>query len=257
MRREWLNPDYSTVSGRAQGSGFGIQVAGQSAYRDFSISALIYLNYERNGCRIILQSVQNVIPPLWPGATMSRAFFVSRTVPDAGDGRGTIGEVQPSGVCRPKFQEKRKSNRFPVQQDLRYRAIDHWDGKLTGTGLTLDMSGSGIRFSIQERIPLGRIVEVSVDWPVQLDGTCPLKMVVVGRVVRSEANWAALSILQYEFRTKGSGLGQRATLPQSGADANRRQKRTPRYRTARARDAAHGRLGQLSELVEAEGVEPI
>ena len=169
---------------------------------------------------------------------MSSLFIVSSAVPDAGDGDAMIGEVLSSGVCRPKFQEKRKSSRFPVQQDLQYRAIDHSDGKLTGAGLTLDMSGSGIRFSIQERIPLGRIVEVSVDWPVRLGGTCPLKMVLVGRVVRSEANWAALSILQYEFRTKGSGLGHRAALPQSGADADRLRKRTPRRRTALARDAA-------------------
>jgi hypothetical protein len=167
---------------------------------------------------------------------MSSLFIVSRAVPDAGDGDGTIGEVQPSGVCRPKFQEKRKSNRFPVQQRIQYRAIDYRDGKPSGSGLTLDMSGSGIRFSIQEQIPLGHIVEVSVDWPVRLDGTCPLKVVVVGQVVRSEANWAALSILQYEFRTKGSGLGQRAALPQAGANATRRHKRTPRYRTDRARD---------------------
>lgn len=169
---------------------------------------------------------------------MSSLFIVSRAVPDACDLDGMIGEVQPSAVSRPKFQEKRKSNRFPVQQGIQYRAIDHWEGKLAGAGLTLDMSGSGIRFSIQERIPLGRMVEVSVDWPVRLDGTCPLKVVVVGRVVRSEADWAALAILQYEFRTKGSGLGQRATLPQSGADATRRRKRTPRYRTDLARDAA-------------------
>jgi hypothetical protein len=57
-------------------------------------------------------------------------------------------------------------------------------------------------------------------------------------VVRSEGNCAALSILQYEFRTKGSGLGQRTAVPQDGADATRQRKRTPRYLTARAQDAA-------------------
>ena len=169
---------------------------------------------------------------------MSSAFIVSSAVPDAGHLDGTITEVQPSGVGRPRFQEKRKSKRFPVQQGIQYRVIDHWDGKLTGAGLTLDMSGSGIRFSIQDGIPLGRIVEVSVDWPVRLDGTCPLKVIVVGRVVRSEPSWAALSILQYEFRTKGSGLGQRAARPQAGADATGRHQRTPRYRTDRTRGAA-------------------
>ena len=168
---------------------------------------------------------------------MSNAFVVSSAVPDAGDA-GSIGEAQPSGVCRPKFQEKRGSNRFPVQQGIQYRAIDYRGAKLTGDGLTLDMSGSGIRFSIQQRIPPGRIVEVSVDWPVRLHGTCPLKVIVVGRVVRSDASSAALSILQYESRTKGAGLGQRPALPQAAVDATRSNKRTPRYRTDRARDAA-------------------
>jgi hypothetical protein len=68
-----------------------------------------------------------------------------------------------------------------------------------------------------------------------LDGTCPLKVVLVGRVVRSEADWAALSILRYEFRTKGSGLAQSVAAPQAGAGTKRRRTRIPRYRTVRAR----------------------
>jgi|ERR1017187_8142916 hypothetical protein len=145
---------------------------------------------------------------------MSSAFIVSSAVPDARDD-GAIGEAQPSGVCRPIFLEKRKSGRFPVHQDLQYRTIDHPGGMSTGGGSTLDMSGSGIRFSVQERIPLGRFLEVSLNWPVRLGETCPLKVFLVGRVVRCEADWAALSILRYEFRTRGSALGQGASLPQA------------------------------------------
>ena len=169
---------------------------------------------------------------------MSSAFIFSGAVPDVGDIDATIGEVQPAGVRRPKFQEKRKSNRFPVHQGIQYRDIDPQQGKSAGGGLTLDMSGSGIRISTQEPIPIGRILEVSVDWPVRLDETCPLKVVLVGRVVRCEADWVALSILRYEFRTRGAGLGQGVALPQAGADTNRRRLRTPRHRMDQARDAA-------------------
>ena len=52
---------------------------------------------------------------------------------------------------------------------------------------------------------MGRLVEVAVDWPVRLDGDCPLRFVAVGRVVRSEATKAAVQIDRYEFRTRGSG----------------------------------------------------
>lgn len=169
---------------------------------------------------------------------MSSAHLVSDAVPGPGDDDGTIGEVHPSGGRRPKFQERRKSRRFPVHQHLHCREVDYGAGCSAGTGLTLDMSSSGIRFSIQEQIPLGYLVELSVDWPVRLEGTCSLKLFVAGRVVRSEAGWAALSILQYEFRTKGSGLAQRVAPAHFGTSKQQPRKRPPKYGTDQARDAA-------------------
>jgi hypothetical protein len=169
---------------------------------------------------------------------MSSACIVPTSAATGADDDGTPSEGRASRVHRPKFLEKRKSSRYPVHQDLQYRVVDHKEGASAGAGLTLDMSGSGIRFSIQEGIQIGRVVEVSVDWPVRLDGTCPMKVVVVGRVVRSEAHWAALSILRYEFRTRGSGLAQGAALPRDGADATRSRDRTARYRKSPVLTAA-------------------
>jgi hypothetical protein len=51
---------------------------------------------------------------------------------------------------------------------------------------------------------MGRLVEVAVNWPVRLDGACPLQFVAVGKVVRSEATKAAVQIARYEFKTRGS-----------------------------------------------------
>jgi len=65
------------------------------------------------------------------------------------------------------------------------------------------MSSSGILFSAAERIPLGRSVEVSVNWPARL-GTCLLKLVATGPVVRCEGDRIALRIQRYEFRTRGA-----------------------------------------------------
>jgi hypothetical protein len=48
-------------------------------------------------------------------------------------------------------------------------------------------------------------VEVSVNWPARLGGTCPLKFVAVGRVVRAEPQRAAIKIERYEFRTRATG----------------------------------------------------
>jgi hypothetical protein len=99
--------------------------------------------------------------------------------------------------------ERRESNRFPLQEELHYRVLQSKLESISGTGRTLDMSSSGILFSTQQRLHLGRLVEVAVHWPARLDGKCPLKFVAVGRVVRSESHAAALKIERYEFRTRG------------------------------------------------------
>jgi hypothetical protein len=87
---------------------------------------------------------------------------------------------------------------------LRYRVI-HKSASVSGTGKTLNIGSGGVLFTTEEQLPLGRTVELSVNWPARLDGTCPLKFVAVGRVIRSEPGMAAVRIERYEFRTRASG----------------------------------------------------
>jgi hypothetical protein len=67
------------------------------------------------------------------------------------------------------------------------------------------MGSGGILFTTEERLPVGRPVELSVNWPARLDGTCPLQFVATGRVVRSEERQAAVRIERYEFKTRSAG----------------------------------------------------
>jgi hypothetical protein len=83
--------------------------------------------------------------------------------------------------------------------------MTHKSSRVSGTGKTLNIGSSGVLFTTEEKLPLGQSVELSVNWPAMLDGTCPLKFVAVGRVVRSEAQMAAVRIERYEFRTRKSG----------------------------------------------------
>jgi hypothetical protein len=74
----------------------------------------------------------------------------------------------------------------------------------TGMGTTLNIGSGGVLFTTEQRLPIGRVVEVAVNWPARLDGTCALKFVASGRVVRSEEGRAAVRIERYEFRTRAS-----------------------------------------------------
>ena len=98
--------------------------------------------------------------------------------------------------------DRRGNIRFPVQEELKYRVLHSKSTALAGVGHTINMGSSGVLFTTEDRLPVGRQVEISVNWPARLDGTCPLKFVATGRVVRSEATAAAVRIERYEFRTR-------------------------------------------------------
>src|ERR671927_511481 len=87
--------------------------------------------------------------------------------------------------------ERRGTSRFPVGEDVRYRIVQSKSPAISGSGTTLNMGSGGILFTTEEKLPVGRSVELSVNWPARLDGTCPLQFVATGRVVRSEEREAA------------------------------------------------------------------
>jgi len=99
--------------------------------------------------------------------------------------------------------DRRGTIRFPVREELKYKVL-HSKTVLSGAGQTLNIGSGGILFTTEEKIPMGRQVEISVNWPARLDGTCPLKFVATGRIVRSEARQAAVRIERYEFKTRGT-----------------------------------------------------
>ena len=103
--------------------------------------------------------------------------------------------------------DRRGTSRYPVREEVKYRVIQGRTPQTSGIGTTLNIGSGGILFTTEEKLPMGRLVELAVNWPARLGGTCPLKFVATGRVVRSEDKMAAVRIERYEFRTRGaSGL---------------------------------------------------
>ena len=102
------------------------------------------------------------------------------------------------------FAERRGTNRFPLREEVKYRVL-HGKVVTAGAGKTLNIGSGGVLFTTEERLPMGRMVELSVNWPARLDGTCLLKFVATGRVIRSEDDRAAVRIERYEFRTRAAG----------------------------------------------------
>lgn len=100
--------------------------------------------------------------------------------------------------------ERRGTDRFPIESELRYKIVENKGLPETGMGRTLNMSSSGVLFTSETHLPVGRRVELSVDWPAQLNEHCGLKLVALGKIVRSTAEGAAMRIDKYDFRTRAT-----------------------------------------------------
>jgi hypothetical protein len=113
------------------------------------------------------------------------------------------GEVNPE---KDTPNERRHADRFPIERELRYRILSK-RAEEAGEGKTINISSKGVLFSADHMLLPGRRVELAINWPAQLNDKCALKLVARGRVVRFEEGYAAIEILQYEFRTQSLTAG--------------------------------------------------
>jgi hypothetical protein len=103
--------------------------------------------------------------------------------------------------------------RFAVELDLRYKLTWRHQVLHEGSGKTCDFSRTGIFFRADQALPKGLPVELSIDWPMLLDGVCPLQLRVSAKVLRSSEAGTAVKIMRHQFRTRSrpTAGGERAT----------------------------------------------
>jgi hypothetical protein len=54
-------------------------------------------------------------------------------------------------------------------------------------------------------LPNGAGLQLTLEWPILLDGSIGLELMLVGTLVSTNPLDATMQILRYEFRTKGAG----------------------------------------------------
>jgi hypothetical protein len=95
-----------------------------------------------------------------------------------------------------------------IEREVQYRVLDSKAGEPAVRGKTVNMSSSGVLFTTEQVLFPGRRLELSINWPAQLNSKCALKLVARGRVARFQDGQAALEILQHEFRTRALAAGE-------------------------------------------------
>jgi len=108
------------------------------------------------------------------------------------------------GPEQTQDSDRRRSDRFAIEREIRYRALNKRGGEEAGEGKTVNMSSSGVLFTSPQILRPGRRIELAISWPAQLNNKCALKLVARGRIVRFDNGLAAMEIQQYEFRTQSA-----------------------------------------------------
>ena len=102
--------------------------------------------------------------------------------------------------------DRRGKIRFPMQREVRYKVLKDGATLDSGNGHTIDMGSGGVLFQVERDLAEGAFIQLSVSWPVLLDDSCPMRLVIFGRVLRSIGHRCACSIDKYEFRTQARAI---------------------------------------------------
>ena len=118
-------------------------------------------------------------------------------------------DMNDDRVMNPHSERERRSKRrFQIEQEVRYKMLYGQRIAETGAGRTINISSGGVWFTTESMLTMGMPVELSMTWPVLLNDSCPMKLMIYGCVIRAHDGGAVVAIERYEFRTQGRALQQ-------------------------------------------------
>ena|SRR5580658_6930298 len=119
-----------------------------------------------------------------------------------------------TGGVKKVSTEQRSHQRYPIELEVEYRLVAKGQSDQLGSGKTRNISSGGLLINALGSPPAGSTIELMLNWPFLLEGVCPLKLVMRGRIVRSDGRGVAIQSNYHEFRTAGSRIarGRPSTL---------------------------------------------
>lgn len=96
--------------------------------------------------------------------------------------------------------DRRSRPRYELRMPLRYHVSQKGGVPRTGTGLTCEMSSTGLSFHCRKPLPVGAHVEIVIDWPAKYGDLYPVDLQLTGFVLRSEPGRTAVKMTSHRFR---------------------------------------------------------
>ena len=86
----------------------------------------------------------------------------------------------------------------------------------SGVGRTVNTSRSGLLFTTDRVLSPGSQIEIEMDWPVKRERGVSQKLIIVGKIARSEKGrvfLAGVKISRHAFQTPGDASATDSTFP--------------------------------------------
>jgi hypothetical protein len=92
--------------------------------------------------------------------------------------------------------DPRVDRRYDLKLELCWNLM--WGRRVldSGTGISVNLSSGGILFDAGRTLRFGRNVELFISWPVLLDDTVPLQLIISGCILRISGTCAAIQMAQ-------------------------------------------------------------
>jgi hypothetical protein len=104
-----------------------------------------------------------------------------------------------------------EDRRYPLHLPLRFRAYRGPTLVKSGEGETLSIGVRDVLFSTPEAPQGGLVAQLSIDWPVLLDGRTPLQLCIFGEIVSCRGEQVLIRIIDHELKLKptlAKGVGR-------------------------------------------------
>jgi hypothetical protein len=132
----------------------------------------------------------------------ARGYVAPRSNLNAGELNHVEGASENEDCKLDAVKDRRTNVRYPCRLCLSWRMLDPPLKQGESSIGTLNISSKGLLFSALEQFECGRLLEITLDWPARLNREIPLKLVILGNVLRSSDGYTAMTINQYEVRTR-------------------------------------------------------
>ena len=113
-------------------------------------------------------------------------------------------------MARKDLPSDQFDQQYPLQLPLRFRVSRGGTVIKSGVGETLSIGVGHVLFSCEAQLQRGLACELSIDWPVLLDGRTPLQLCVSGEILSCLEERVLVRIVHCEFKlrpARAQGVG--------------------------------------------------